>query len=191
MATTKRPPRHLAAALGRRLAQQRKARGLTLNALSETTKLSAPYISQLEGGLANPTLSVLACLASQLDMTVGELFGAGTTASPTFSPRIAPLPAAALAPGTAAVWDLSAQGSSHLAPRLVHGPSPEHAAGVRHEGEEFLMVLAGTCRIRVDDVVKELRQGDSCHLAASQFHQVTAHSEDCLMLVVIGGARAR
>jgi transcriptional regulator with XRE-family HTH domain len=61
------------AALGALLRAQRTAADLTLRDLSERTKVSNAYLSQLERGLHEPSLGVLRAIASALGMPLGLL----------------------------------------------------------------------------------------------------------------------
>jgi transcriptional regulator with XRE-family HTH domain len=60
-------------ALGALLRAQRRAADLSLRALSERTKVSNAYLSQLERGLHEPSLSVLRAIASALGVPLGVL----------------------------------------------------------------------------------------------------------------------
>jgi transcriptional regulator with XRE-family HTH domain len=60
-------------ALGAVLRAQRRAAELSLRDLSERAKVSNAYLSQLERGLHEPSLSVLRAIASALDVPLGSL----------------------------------------------------------------------------------------------------------------------
>jgi transcriptional regulator with XRE-family HTH domain len=60
-------------ALGALLRAQRQAADLTLRELSARTKVSNAYLSQLERGLHEPSLSVLRAIASALGVPLGSL----------------------------------------------------------------------------------------------------------------------
>ena len=60
-------------ALGALLRAQRRAADLSLRELSERTKVSNAYLSQLERGLHEPSLSVLRAIASALGFPLGLL----------------------------------------------------------------------------------------------------------------------
>ena len=55
----------------------RKAKGMTQDLVAERALLSTPYISDLERGRANPTLSTAEKLATALQVDVLELFNFG------------------------------------------------------------------------------------------------------------------
>lgn len=54
-------------ALGRVIAQRRKAAGISQEALAFRCKLHPTYISQLERGLKSPTVRVVRLIAEALD----------------------------------------------------------------------------------------------------------------------------
>jgi transcriptional regulator with XRE-family HTH domain len=60
-------------ALGALLRAQRLARGLSLRELSARTNVSNAYLSELERGLHEPSLSVLRAIASALGTPLGPL----------------------------------------------------------------------------------------------------------------------
>jgi transcriptional regulator with XRE-family HTH domain len=60
-------------ALGDMLRAQRTAADLSLRELSERTRVSNAYLSQLERGLHEPSLSVLRAIASALGLPLGSL----------------------------------------------------------------------------------------------------------------------
>jgi transcriptional regulator with XRE-family HTH domain len=59
--------------LGALLRAQRLASGLSLRDLSARTNVSNAYLSELERGLHEPSLSVLRAIASALDIPLGSL----------------------------------------------------------------------------------------------------------------------
>ena len=59
--------------LGRRIRHFRRARGLTLRELGELVGRQAPYLSGVENGKREPSLSLLGSLADALHVSVGEL----------------------------------------------------------------------------------------------------------------------
>jgi transcriptional regulator with XRE-family HTH domain len=60
-------------ALGSLLRAERLAKGLSLRELSSRTRVSNAYLSELERGLHEPSLSVLLAIASALDIPLGEI----------------------------------------------------------------------------------------------------------------------
>ncbi|MDR1219191.1 MAG: helix-turn-helix transcriptional regulator [Treponema sp.] len=60
-------------AFGVLLQEARKNKGISQEKLAELSGLHRTYISDLERGLRNPTLSTIVTLANALEMTVSEL----------------------------------------------------------------------------------------------------------------------
>jgi transcriptional regulator with XRE-family HTH domain len=67
-----------ALALGTRIRERRRALGLSLVRLAETTDLSHPFLSQVERGHARPSVMSLQRIADALGVEVGWLFGASS-----------------------------------------------------------------------------------------------------------------
>jgi transcriptional regulator with XRE-family HTH domain len=55
------------------LRNQRQLAQLSLRQLAEMTKVSNPYLSQIERGLHQPSISVIKSLAEALNLSVGDL----------------------------------------------------------------------------------------------------------------------
>ncbi|MDR1325693.1 MAG: helix-turn-helix domain-containing protein [Treponema sp.] len=60
-------------AFGVLLQEARKNKGISQEKLAELSDLHRTYISDLERGLRNPTLSTIVTLAHALEMTASEL----------------------------------------------------------------------------------------------------------------------
>ncbi|MFD7876929.1 helix-turn-helix domain-containing protein [Streptomyces sp. NPDC059766] len=171
------------------VARVRRAAGLTLSAVASRAGVSTAYVSQMESGAANPTFRTLCQIADALGTTPAELLG-GTgpvtpAPAPAFPPRFAPAPLLAQADGHRGIWDLTAPGATRIGARLLHADLGDHDHPTAHGGEEFALVLAGSCRVSVGGAVRLLRRGDSCHFSATDEHHFTDPSDDLLMLVVL------
>jgi transcriptional regulator with XRE-family HTH domain len=64
-----------ASCLGARVRELRHERGLTLKALGRSAGLSHPFLSQLERGLARPSVGSVERIATALNVPVGALWG--------------------------------------------------------------------------------------------------------------------
>ena len=60
-------------AIGSVLRRSRTARGTTLRQLSEESRVSVPYLSEIERGRKEASSEILAALCRVLDVTEGEL----------------------------------------------------------------------------------------------------------------------
>lgn len=63
--------------LGKRVKYLRLLANLTQTQLAEKANLSVNYVSEIETGMASPTLRTLLKLAQKLDVEVKELFNFG------------------------------------------------------------------------------------------------------------------
>ena len=81
-----------AAAFGQYLRTQRQLAQLSLRQLAELTRISNPYLSQIERGLHRPSVAVLRALAEALELSAEEVLAhaaglSGDTAGPRAAGR--------------------------------------------------------------------------------------------------------
>ncbi len=62
------------AVIGRQVRRFRKEAGLSQDVVAEHCGIFRTYLSRIESGTANPTVTVLAALAKTLGVTIGDLF---------------------------------------------------------------------------------------------------------------------
>jgi transcriptional regulator with XRE-family HTH domain len=164
-----------AADLGRRVAenlrQRRKALGMSLDELAQSSGVSRAALSQVETLKTNPTLGLLWKVAVGLGVPFSELIGAPRGGVAVL--RRSDGQVLRSVDGKLESRPLSPAGASplvelyelRLAARATH-VSEAHAAGT----QELLVVLTGTLRMRVLDEVHELAAGDSIFFAADRPH---------------------
>jgi transcriptional regulator with XRE-family HTH domain len=70
------------AALGRRIAEQRKARGITQVQLAEQLGIAQQTMAHYEGGVSRIAVETLTQAAAALDVSVEELIGTSTARTP-------------------------------------------------------------------------------------------------------------
>jgi transcriptional regulator with XRE-family HTH domain len=182
--------------MGERLRDARAARGLSLRALADRLGVSPSLISQVERGLAKPSVNTLYALASELEISLDELLfvdarpsrGASRLAPATSasSPSIPYLPAIPvqragdrrtirLASGV--VWERLTTESIpnvdflYVTYEVGGASSPEHEFQ-RHGGQEWGYVLSGRLGVTVafDDHV--LEAGDAIALDSTLPHRL-------------------
>jgi transcriptional regulator with XRE-family HTH domain len=137
----------LGAALGARIRERRRARGMTMVQLAGRAGLSQPFLSQVERGLARPSMGSLHRIARSLGTTTPALM-AGV--APAGAERFSVVRAGA---GTTVQHDGGStrslvEGAPALLPlefRVTHREFPDF---FQHPAAEFLYVVAG--RIEVD-----------------------------------------
>jgi transcriptional regulator with XRE-family HTH domain len=148
--------------LGRKVRSLREARGLSLKALAEGAGVSESFVSQIERGVANPSVASLRRLSEALGASVGSLFeGPATRGRLVRSHERARLVDPArrwedflITPRDAARLQVIL---SVIEPNAGSGDEP-----YSHESdEECVIVLKGRLEFRVGDDEYLLDEGDS------------------------------
>ncbi|MQY18384.1 helix-turn-helix domain-containing protein [Nocardia macrotermitis] len=155
---TKSGPDDRYRALGAELRRRRRDLGLTLVQLAEQVQLSHPFLSQLERGLARPSMMTLARLADALDTTQVELMIAadsGTTGVATAGDGTAEARVIRSHDGLQLPRSTASSGSGEGSTRLlVHGRAafyPQEFTEVHtefgpyfvHDEDEWVYVVSG------------------------------------------------
>jgi transcriptional regulator with XRE-family HTH domain len=177
--------------LGARIRELRTGRRLTLVQLAAATELSHPFLSQLERGLAQPSLASLRRIAVALETSPIELIAASDPADD--APCVIELHRA----GETAVTDGFASGDARMLaggartfhPMEVGGDAPEPPTEpFTHAEEEFVYVVAGAIRIQLDDETYELAAGDSIYYPGGVGHRWWSADGGRFRLLVVKNA---
>lgn len=148
----------------------RKERGLTLRELSELTGLSPSYIGSVERGSAAPSIASLQKIAAVFDTNVLGLMT--DSYAPSDSPLVRANSRRVLDSDKGVrIEDLSTAGSN-LEPLLfTFQPGCGSDGAISHEGEEFLLVMAGRLNLQLDGSVDYvLEVGDSMAFRSERPH---------------------
>lgn len=165
------------------LRRHRLRHGMSLRELAERASSSKGLLSQIERGVANPTLDVLARLADALDITVSDLIrpvmlqpevvraqdvGAGQEAAvrtlfTTIERRRTELSEAHLPPGA---------------------PSANSAHG--RGAVEFAYVVDGSITVASQGWQVDLAKGDALQFSAEHQHTYTAGPDGAVILTQVG-----
>ena len=173
--------------LGAYIRRVRHARGLTLVQLAEATALSHPFLSQLERGLAQPSLSSLRRIAVALQTSPIELIGASD------APAADAVPVEVHRRGERPLDATFASGAARM---LVHGERPLHPLEMEgtntepgetfvHGEDEFAYVLEGEVVFELDGACEQLRAGDSAYYAGGVSHRWWSATGAPYRLVVV------
>jgi transcriptional regulator with XRE-family HTH domain len=181
VAGPERAPRPDYPEIGDRLRARRNELGLSLRELADRLGVTASLISQIERGLANPSVSTLYALVGELDLSLDELLfserrpvdHASTTGGPI--QRATDRQRIRLASGV--VWErlttTSEPGSEFLRVTYqVGGASSPADAFQRHAGHEWGYVLSGRLRITIGFREYVLDPGDSVSLDSTTPHRL-------------------
>lgn len=162
------------ARLGRQIRQLRREQGLTLVALATLTRVSHPFLSQLERGLARPSMSSLERIATALRSSQSELMARAVddgvpAAGPTFTVVRADGGTELAAPGGSARLLVGAAARFH--PMVYVGSNTEFEQYYRHPEDEFVHVITGSIEVDLGDRTLELAAGDSLYYLGGTPHR--------------------
>ena len=169
---SQQPPSDPVALLGARVRELRRDRGLTLKGLGSEAGLSHPFLSQLERGLARPSMSSVERIARALDVPVSTLW---TTPRQEAAHVLRANEGVAIehddpeAPG--AIRALIADGTS-LRVREWSGGSRSWPEVGTTTGEVFVYVVRGSLEVEVDGTVHALHEGDSLFFDGTVPHRL-------------------
>jgi transcriptional regulator with XRE-family HTH domain len=135
--------------LGGRVRSLRRQRGLTLKALGAAAGLSHPFLSQVERGLARPSVASVERIAGALGVPVAHLWAAPRPREDRVVRRTGETGLRELLAAAPAVHEWS--GGSRRWP----------AEADAHAGEVLVYVARGALDVDLDGTVHELEEGDA------------------------------
>lgn len=154
--------------LGAHLKMLREERGYTLKQTAEISGLSIGFISQVERGQTDPSLSSLKKLAGALGVKLGDLFAQDTAAHVLVKKGEGNI----LNIDSAVYCELLATSLSKTMEPMIKYISPGGESGLvdPHTGEEFIWVIEGILQVVLGDSTYILQEGDSVYFQANQTH---------------------
>lgn len=177
-----------ALAVGSRIRRLRRARGLTLVQLAGEAELSHPFLSQLERGLARPSLVSLERIARALGTSQVEILAAADDDRPGDQPGVVHVAAAEGSTGRygQASARLLTHGDRAFHPMEMTGYNRDPGDFFEHAEDEFVHVLAGRLRVELgDEGVHVLGPGDSLYYVGGTAHRWAAVDDDGYRLFVV------
>lgn len=168
----------------------RKARGITLSALSEATDLSPGYLSQIERGVSSPSVKALYNISRALGVTISWFFlpqseddhelrdyvvRSGARRQLTF---VGGITDELLSPNLGRQLELL---RCCFPPGSESGKEP-----YAHQGEEAGIVISGELNLWIGERHVILSQGDSFAFSSDTPHRYTNSSDrDCVVIWAI------
>ncbi len=173
--------------LGRRLRALRQARGLTLKQLAATASLSHPFLSQLERGLARPSMTSLERLARALGTSRVELFASAERDDDGGSaPTIVRADEGVVGPYAEGTARLLTDGPRRFEPMEFRGSNTTAPDGFAHDEDEFLTVVEGSVVVGLDGYGEWiLGPGDSVYCRSGTRHRWRSADGDPYRLIII------
>ena len=202
--------RHVA--LGERLREERKGRGISLRELARRLDVSPSLVSQIETGKIQPSVRTLYAMVSELGVSLDDVFGSdpgrlqpdgppGSARKADAAQSVADSGGPVQRAGARTVIDLEAgvrwerltteneRGVEFLLTVYpAGGESAPADALVRHTGREFGIVLAGRLRVTVGFEDHELGPGDSISFDSTVPHRLYNDGDETVeaVWVVLG-----
>ena len=170
--------------LGARIRDLRKARAMTIVELATAAELSHPFISQIERGLARPSMSSLFRIARTLGTDQQTLLAESLTPPDTAAVRRRSDEGAAVASG-GMVHALVDGADRPFIPLEYVGEDAEFKEYWRHDEDEFLYVVSGRVRLDVDGAVELLEPLDSAYLSGGVAHRWASADGGAFRLLVV------
>jgi transcriptional regulator with XRE-family HTH domain len=175
---------HSVQRLGARIRDLRKSRGMTIVQLAGAADLSHPFISQIERGLARPSMSSLFRIAQTLGTDQQTLLAESLPPAPTGAVRRRSDDAAAAASG-GSVHALVHGADRPFIPMEFLGDATELLDYWVHDEDEFVYVVSGRVLLDLDGAVDVLEPADSAYVRGGVSHRwASADGQEFRLLVV-------
>jgi transcriptional regulator with XRE-family HTH domain len=178
---TPEPEDLLAARLGATVRSRRRALGLTMQTVATRAGISQPFLSQIERGLARPSMRSLDQIAQSLDSSAPSLLAGDDD-------RADVVIMWATDPGARPAVRQLTGGARHLRAVELGGGSPELPERyVVHRNEELSVVLAGRFVFDVAGEQHELGPGDTiaCSGGIPHRHRIVGEPPHRLLAVTV------
>ena len=155
---------------------------MTLQSLADQAGLTAGFISQVERGLAAPSLSSLTNICQALEIDPG-----------LFLVQPASL-GATTRTGIREVYGFDATGLSYervsssfpgnvLRALILHEQPGHRSEPIRHAGEELFFILSGALTVEIEGEQTVLEAGDSIHFSSTRTHSTWNHTDTVTTLL--------
>ncbi|MET8698607.1 helix-turn-helix domain-containing protein [Kitasatospora sp. NPDC058032] len=153
----------------------RKQNRLSLEALAAQVGVTKSYLSKVERGLSDPSISTALKLAHALNVDVGRLFSDEVEPELVTVVRAGertPMTAGAVPGGARYEGIATGLAGKQMVPFMMHPPlEPADAPFKSHAGEEFLFVHEGTAELEFPERTVALAAGDSVYFNAALPHR--------------------
>lgn len=160
--------------MGARVRSLRRERGLTLKALGARAGLSHPFLSQLERGLARPSLASIERIAGALGIPVADLW---TEDAPPAPPRLVPhgdgptlRHQTVNAPG--GVREIAPYGDPLAVHEWTGGSRSFPREATALDGQVMVYVIRGGLELEVAEATYDLGEGDALLFDGRQAHRM-------------------
>lgn len=166
------------AAIAGNVRHARRTRGMSIRDLADRAGCSKALMSQLERGLANPTIEVLSGIAEALGMSFADI-----TRAPLYEPQVMRRADVDMTARTLLSSDDRRRFDvyeSLLPPEHIHESAP-HGRG----SEEFAYVLSGAVTLEIATWTVRLRSGEAVRFSAEAEHSYRTAARPSRLLTLV------
>ena len=173
--------------LGAKIRTLRKERGLTLKALAQLSRLSHPFLSQVERGLARPSMSSLHQISEALGTNASWLLAGSENTREATVVRAADtsvVPASEFGDMDGLRRVVVPEASPFQIVEFSGAPGTFREYWV-HDGFETIYVISGVVDVDLDGEIFRLEPSDSISYDTRQPHRLRAATEENVKLLMI------
>lgn len=176
--------------LGMRLRTRRRELGRTMQELATASGLTVGFISQIERDISRPSLASLYAVARALETSVDQFLSEAPTRQRQKASHSTNRAKFSLGQ-TEPVYEFLEPGfaDASLNACITHVPPGFASETMRHEGEDFVYLIAGTMLYEVDGVEYALSAGDTLHFASHLPHKSRNPGTDVAIELWVGTMR--
>jgi transcriptional regulator with XRE-family HTH domain len=180
-----------AAELGGIIRERRQAQGMSLSQLAEQAGVSTSFVSQVERGIANPTLSSLKSLVGALNFSVGALLESsipppGSSGEDEIAVLRAGERRRIVYPGTQIANELLSPNLQKKMEIIWVEAAPGQGSGGHphvHEGEEAGVVIAGAMKFDFSGQEYVLNARDAIYFPSTRPHSWESVGDEDLVAI--------
>lgn len=169
--------------LGIKVREKRIEIGMSIKDLAESSGLTSGFISQVERGLAEPSISSLRNIASALGVAVFYFLLDDVDVNPVVrkdETRLLKFPQSKM---TYELLSPDLNRQMEMFKATLH-PGEETSKGpFAHSGEEVLHVTSGSARIQIGDESYDLETGDTIHFNSGKPHKIACAGDETLVFI--------
>ncbi|QNQ89208.1 cupin domain-containing protein [Corynebacterium poyangense] len=187
--------------IGPKIKEIRKNRRMSLRDLGKIAGVSAGHISQIERGLASPSVGLLYKLAEVLDIPIDAIFGRDNISGDSVTNNnltninsnnvslVRKVNRKSLTMSGGVVWELLTQQpeQSYSFRQITFPPgtsSTENGEYMRHTGQEFGIVIEGQLEVSIEFEQYILAEGDSLAFDSQLPHKFTNLSKTDIARII-------
>lgn len=172
--------------VGERIREMRKSRSLTLVELAERCDLSHPFLSQLERGLARPSMASLERIARALGTSQVELLTPDDPRrAPSTPPSVVRADEGIVGPYAEGHARLLVDSGRPFRPMEFEGKNTEFGDAFVHAEDEWVYVITGMVEVELGSTRHTLTAGDSVYYPGGTAHRWRSLDGSPIRLVIV------